>query len=181
MNRCGNNRGVCLAELLIAMPLMAMLAAGMILLFSEMVKQHVLVVNQLEMQQQVRFAMAGVVDDITYAESATCKKDSLALKTKRKNALGSQIVYVLDKSKNSGRLMKDNQPVTGAESKSTISITDFHVEPWNERTIMITITAVNQTTRQSYTLESAAVLLNHANTSGGFLRFNEDYLTNGAY
>lgn len=152
------NRGICLTELLIALPLMAMLITGMIFMLMSMAKPYFLMRNNLEMQQQVRFAVDGIVRDITYGDTVYCEPNRLHIVTRRENS--GKIVYALDRSKKSGRLMRDNQPVTGTGGEENISITEFNYSKWNERTVFIELKAVHRLTNKEFAVETAAVLLN---------------------
>lgn len=170
MNRAigvnGDERGVCLAELLIAAALMSLLIAAMLASFAFMAKNYRHLVDDLEMRQQMRFALESVSGDIAYAKRAVCFRESLEIYTDRGAAAGKElrIIYALDQSQGAGRLMKDRQPVTGTGGAEHISITRFHTEIWKERTVFITLEGMHRVTGKTFALKTASTMLNKKKT-----------------
>lgn len=155
-----DNKGFSLIELLVAMPLMAILLATMVSIFALaiLLSQH----NQsnLELQQQLRFTMDSIVRDLTYANSVKIGKNEIEIKTSRNNLNTQTIVYRLNKNVQIGKVMKDNQPVTGESRTGLISVLSLNFKKINDRTILIEIIGENQRTKKCFTLETAVILLN---------------------
>lgn len=155
-----NNKGFSLLELLVAMPLMVILLGTMvsIVALTLLISQH----NQsnLELQQQLRFTIDSIVRDITYANSVKIGQNEIEIKTTRNNPNTQTIVYRLNKNVQIGKVMKDNQPVTGESRTGLISVLSLNFKKINDRTILIEIIGGNQRTKKQFTLETAAVMLN---------------------
>lgn len=123
-----------------------------------MMKQHHEALAALALQQQLRFAAAGIVRDVTYADDAQALDGKLILSTRRGDGRPKKIVYEVKE----GRLIKDSQPVTGDEKIHAVWLQEFFCEKKNETTILFRLRAVQRNTRQAFTLETAAALFHRA-------------------
>jgi len=154
-----NKKGASLIELLVAMPLLCFLLLTIGTAFLLLMKFYSAYLGDLELQQQMRFAVLSLTRDIAAAKSVEISMDKLDITTERHLDQGKQILYELNTGQTINRLMKDNQPLTGESRVATISITKFNCKKVKNNIINIEIEGVNQNTNKKISMETAVVLL----------------------
>ena len=154
-----NKQGASLIELLVAMPLLCFLLLTIGTAFLLLMKFYSVYLGDLELQQQLRFAVLSMTRDIAAAKTVEISKDKLEITTERHLEQEKQILYELNTRPTINRLMKDNQPLTGESRVAAISITKFNCKKIKNRIINIEIEGVNENTNKKFSLETAVVIL----------------------
>ena len=154
-----NQKGALLVEMLVAMPLLCFLLLTIGTAFLLLMKFYSVYLGDLELQQQMRFAVLSMTRDITSAKTVEVSTDKLEITTERHLEQTKQILYELNTRPTINRLMKDNQPLTGESQVAAISITKFHCKKIKNHIINIEIEGVNKNTNKKISLETAVVML----------------------
>jgi type II secretory pathway component PulJ len=154
-----NKKGASLVEMLVAMPLLCFLLLTIGTAFLLLMKFYSSYLGDLELQQQMRFALLSMTRDIAAAKIVEISADKLEITTERHLEQEKQILYELNMGPTINRLMKDNQPLTGESRVAAISITKFNCKKIKHHIINIEIEGVNENTNKKISLETAVVML----------------------
>ncbi|MBQ9377031.1 MAG: hypothetical protein IJU05_04425 [Schwartzia sp.] len=147
-------RGQGLLELLVSMPLVAVLLIALGTAFAFGVRAYVFLLGDWELQKQVAFAMERMTTDLRYAEDVTVTGDTLRVFCRMTSEAPQRIVYERT-SETLPRMMRDHQPMTGESSLGTIAMTRFTAEAVGARTIFLRLGGENRLTGHTYELETA--------------------------
>ncbi len=157
MNRksdCENEKGAGLLELVAAMPLIAILFAGIGTAFAYGFHAYICLLSDWTLQEQVGYAMECMTADLRYAEDVKIDDGKLRVFCRAAGGPAEWVRYEKTRE-TSARIMKDGQPLTGQSTMGTITIERFEIEIPFERTVVIHLAGKNQLTDQTYELETA--------------------------
>jgi type II secretory pathway component PulJ len=154
-----NKNGASLVEMLVAMPLLCFLLLTIGAAFLLLMKFYSVYLGDLELQQQMRFAVLSMTRDIAAAKAVKISSDKLEITTERHLEQEKKILYELNTGQTISRLMKENQPLTGESRVAAISITKFNCKKVKNHIINIEIEGINQNTDKKISLETAVVML----------------------
>ncbi|MGL5269572.1 MAG: PilW family protein [Selenomonadaceae bacterium] len=158
--------GMTLLELVVALPLVAMLLAGISTMFFLLLHSCWADISDLELQQQLRLAAVAVTQDMMYADRAKIEEDGISLWNRSQSSLPRQIVYRIRDPGGRAILTKNNQPLTGGSIYSDVRIVKFQCRKFNEKTIVMEIAGRNAFTGKILVVETAAVLENKRSGGG---------------
>lgn len=146
--------GIFLLALLVNLATVIILVTGAISCYYMIIKMHSEFVGDMVLQEQLRFAVGSMINDIRYARAVEIDGDRLIIFIDEQ--MKKKCVYEV-KGKN---LVKDTQPVTGGDKASSIVITAFSCKMHNDDTVLIQVKACNQNNLHEFIVETGAVMLN---------------------
>jgi Tfp pilus assembly protein PilW len=160
--------GYMLAELLVAIPLMLIMLTVIHQVLGVCLAMWQDGSIRIELQQNVRFAADSIVRDVQYAKSITITGgNKLDVITEKYGASAQRITYSYDKAVQPYAIRRNKndgsgaQPVIGGNKKSPVTVSVCQFTPLvknaagDPRTVNIIITALNTTTGQHFTIETA--------------------------
>lgn len=114
--------------------------------------------GKIEMQQELKFAVDSMANDIAYAKQISIKYREIDLVIDQ-NGSDKLLIYRLDNNVRQCHLMRDNQPVTGESMLGNVSIITFDIMLKNDRTVIIYIEAIDTIRNYKFSIHTAATLL----------------------
>ena len=158
-NSAKKNGGFCLLELLVSLPVTAVLLAAFASTFLLFFRQYICAISDRELFEELQFSAECIVRDLCYAEQADVLPDRLYIWTRRRSPGLHQIEYVLNRN-TGGVLTKDNQPLTGGVSYGKIQITRFSCQQIDDSVILFELEGKNESTGKCIVIKTGAFLKN---------------------
>ena len=151
--------GQSLAELAVAMPLIALLLGSLAVALGWGLRSYVAMLNDWELQNQIRFSMERITSDLMYAYRFESSDRRLRILIHDAGGVPKWIEYVLTEDERP-RLMRNSQPMTGESRLVDLAVSEFELRPAGARTLFFRIKGENLRTGRVFELESAVTLAN---------------------
>lgn len=152
--------GFCLMELLLSLPLTALLLTVFASTFLLFFRQYICAVSDRELFEEMQFSTECILRDLCYAEKTEIFPDGLYIWTRRRSPCLCQITYALHQSMGTGVLTKDSQPLTGGVSYGDVHILRFSCQKVGENVLLFELEGQNEKTGRRMMIKSGAFLKN---------------------
>lgn len=150
-------KGAAFLELVVSMPLIAVLSVALGTAFVFGVRAYLFLMSDWALQEQVGYAMERIVMDLRYADDAKMEGNRLKIHCREVSGPLKWVEYERT-NETVPRIRRGGQPLTGQSTLGKIAMEEFHVEVGTQA-VFLRLVGKNTLTDQSFSLETMVTLM----------------------